>query len=115
MIGRLLLILVQLGLGWVLAPMIMAKLPGFGTLNIFVYAVVFAVLVWLTGMIGAVVLKDVAQPTPSTLSIALLGALIGAGLTLVPDVTKAVASVVKGVPLHAYPLIGAVLGYAVKR
>lgn len=115
MIGRLILILVQLGLGWVLAPMIMAKLPSFGTLNIFVYAVVFAVLVWLTGMVGAVVLKDVAQPTPSTLSVALIGALIGAGLTLVPDITKAVSGVVKGVPLHAYPLIGAVLGYAVKR
>ena len=115
MIGRLVLILIQLGLGWVLAPMIMAKLPAFGALNIFVYAAVFAVLVWLIGMLGSIVLKDVAQPTPSTLSVALVGALIGAGLTLVPDVTKAIGSVIKGVPLHAYPLLGAVLGYAVKR
>ena len=75
----------------------------------------FSILVWLTGMVGAVVLKDVAQPTPSTLSVALIGALIGAGLTLVPDITKAVSGLAKGVPLHAYPLIGAVLGYAVKR
>ena len=115
MLGRLILILIQLALGWFLGPLIVAKIPAFGALNIFVYAVVFAVLVWLIGFLGAIVLKDVAQPSPSTLTVALVGALIGAGLTMVPDVMKAIAGVVKGVPPLAYPLIGAVLGYAVKR
>ena len=115
MLGRLILVLIQLALGWFLGPLIVAKIPSFGALNIFVYAVVFAIVIWLIGMLGAIALKDVAQPSPATLTVALVGALIGAGLTLVPDVMKAIASVVKGVPATAYPLIGAVLGYAVKR
>ena len=115
MLGRLILFLIQLALGWFLGPLIVAKIPSLGALNILVYAVVFAVLVWLIGFLGAIVLKDVAQPSPSTLTVALVGALIGAGLTMVPDVMKAIAGVVKGVPANAYPLIGAVLGYAIKR
>ena len=115
MLGRLILILVQLALGWFLGPLIVAKIPGVGVLNIFISAIVFALVVWLIGMLGAIVLKDVAQPSPATLTIALVGALIGAGLTLVPDVMKAIAGVVKGVPAQAYPLLGAVLGYALKR
>jgi hypothetical protein len=73
------------------------------------------VLIWLIGFLGAIALQDVAQPLLSTLTVALVGALIGAGLTLVPDLMRAVAGVVKGVPVLAYPLLGAVLGYAVKR
>ena len=115
MLGRLILILVQLALGWTVAPLIAAKIPSFGALNIFVYAIVVAIVIWLIGVLGALVLKDVAQPTASTMSVALIGGLIGAGLTMVPELTRAIAGVVKGVPLQAFPLIGAVLGYAVKR
>ena len=75
------------------------SLPKLGSLDIFVYAVVFAILVWLIGMLGAIVLKDVAQPSAATLSIALAGGLIGAGITLVPDLMKAIAAVAKGVPV----------------
>ncbi len=115
MLGRLVLLLLQLALCWVVGPEIVKKLPAFGQLNIFAYAIVFAILAWLIGMLGAVVLKDVAQPSPATLTYALIGGLVGAGLTLVPDITKTVAGIVKNVPLLAYPLVGAVLGYAIKR
>lgn len=115
MLGRLLLLVLQLAICWFIGPEIFKKLPQLGQLNIFVQAVVFAILVWVIGVVGAIVLKDVGTPSASTLTAALIGALIGAALTLVPDITKAVASAVKGVPLMAYPLVGAVLGYAVKR
>lgn len=115
MLGRLVLILLQIAACWFLGPLIVSKLPQLGGLNIFLFAAVFAILVWLLGFLGALVLKDVAQPSPATLSFALVGALIGAGLTLVPQVTGFVATFVKGVPTLAYPLAGAVLGYAIKR
>lgn len=115
MLGRLLLLVLQLVICWFAGPEIFKKLPQFGQLNIFVHAVVFAILVWLVGMLGAIVLKDVSAPSAGTLTVALVCALIGAGLTLVPEVVKAVARVAKGVPLLAYPLVGAVLGYAIKR
>ena len=115
MLGRLLLLVLQLAICWFIGPEIFKKLPQLGQLNIFVQAVVFAILVWLIGMVGAIVLKDVGTPSAATLTAALVGALIFAALTLIPDVTRAVGSVIKGVPLLAYPLVGAVLGYAVKR
>ena len=115
MLGRLVLLVIQLAAGWGLAPFVVRYVPGFGKLDIFVYALVFAVLIWLVGIIGALVLKDVAQPSPATLTVALVGALIGAGLTLIPAIPQAVAGVLPGLPARAYPLIGAVIGYAVKR
>ncbi len=115
MLGRLVLVLLQLAIGWFAGPIIMAKIPGFGDLNIFIYAIVFAIITWLIGMLGGLVLKDVARPSPATLTFALVGGLIGAGLTMVPQITEAIAGVIKGVPLRAYPLIGAVIGYALKR
>ncbi len=116
MLGRLVLLLVQLAVCWFFGPEIVKKLPSFGPqLNIFMYAVVFAILAWLIGVLGSIVLKDVAQPSTGKLSFALVGGLIGAAITLFPDVTRAIAGVVKGVPLTAYPLIGVVLGYSIKR
>ena len=115
MLGRLLLLVMQLVICWLIGPEIFKKLPQFGQLNIFVQAVVFAILVWLVGVLGAVVLKDVAQPSAAALTYALVGAMILAGVTLFPTLTKAIAGVAKGLPLMAYPLVGAVLGYAIKR
>jgi hypothetical protein len=76
---------------------------------------VFAIIVWLLGFIGSVVLKDVGQPSPATLTVALVGALIGAGLTLIPEVTSAVGRIVPRVTKEAFPLIGAVIGYMIKK
>ena len=115
MIGRLLLLLLQLVVCWFVGPEIFKKLPPFGQLVIFVQAAVFAMLVWVVGVLGGIVLKDVATPSATTLTYALVGALLGAGLTLLPDATRAIAGVIKGVQPLVYPLVGAVLGYAIKR
>ena len=114
MFGRLVLIALQLVIGFYAAPHLQKYIPSLGQLDIFVLAAIFAVVVWLVGFIGALVLKDVGQPTPSTLLVALIFACVLAGLTLIPDVMKAVNGVVR-IPLKVYPLIGAVLGYAIKR
>lgn len=117
MLGRLVLALIQLAAGWYGAPKLMAlvNLPKMGSLTIFAYAALFAIIVWLIGVVGSLVLKDVAKPSPSTLAFALLGAALLAGLTMVPDAMKAIAKVIPGVPKLVFPLIGAVVGYAIKR
>lgn len=115
MLGRLLLILIQLGVGWFLGPLIATKLPDLGAINIFVYGAIFAIIVWCLGFLASVVLKDVGQPSSRTLTFALIGGLIGAGLTMLPPFMDAVGTFAQGIPTMGYPLIGAVLGYQLKR
>ncbi|MEM6498803.1 MAG: hypothetical protein AAF709_19050 [Pseudomonadota bacterium] len=114
MLGRLVLIIIQFALAWRLAPDIQRFLPPLGDLQIFALAAIFALLVYLVGVLGHFVLKDVAQPTPSTLVVALVCALACAALTLIPDVTQAINRIIT-IPTLLYPLVGAVIGYAIKR
>jgi hypothetical protein len=116
MLGRIILLLIQLLVGWFAAPEIMRYVRvDFGNFQILIFAVLCGVIVWVLGVLGALVIKDVAKPSGSTLIVALIGALVFAGLTLNQDVMHAVAKVVEGVPKNAFPLIGAVIGYAIKR
>ncbi|MCL4767657.1 MAG: hypothetical protein KJZ80_15635 [Hyphomicrobiaceae bacterium] len=111
MLGRLVLILLQLAVGWFGAPQVLRYVPVGGDAQIFVYAVAAAIIVWLVGMIGAQVLKDVATPSAGTLAAALLGGLIGAALV----VFKINAMVPVNVPPLLWPLGLATLGYALKK
>jgi hypothetical protein len=117
MLPKIILTLLQVHIGFAYAPQVRALLPTrLGTLDIFLLAVIIAVLVWLVGHIGALVLKETPPPSNSTLAYSLVLALVFAGLTLVPQVTGLIGSTLRlAIPLTVYPLIGAVLGYLVKR
>ena len=116
MLARLILLLVQLGVGWFAAPHILRYLPKFGgNLDLFIYAVVVALLVTVVGFVGSLVLQGVGTPSTGTLTSALVFALIFAALTLVEPVTAFVSSLNLGIRREVYPLIGAVLGYIIKR
>jgi hypothetical protein len=116
MLSRLILLAVQLAVAWFAAPEIMRYLPRLGTLQLFVYAAVFAVLVWLVGLVLSQVLRETGMPSSATLVTSLILALIGAALiiwlpVLVPDVGR----MLPRIDARFYPLLGAVLGYHVKR
>jgi hypothetical protein len=116
MLSRLVLLALQLIVAWFAAPVIIRYIPGLGRLQIFVLAAVLAVLVWLVGLIGAQVLRDTGVPSSGTLVAALVLALIGAALiTWLPGLVPELARPMRQIPTDAYPLIGAVLGYHVKR
>jgi hypothetical protein len=116
MISRLALIAVQLVVGWFAGQQVLPYLPNLDRLNIFLAAVVFAVIVWVIGLVAGLALKDVATPSPQTLIFALASGVIFALITLVPEAEKAIVSVVgHQVPHLLYPLIGTVVGYAVQR
>ena len=114
MLGRLMLILVQLVVGWYAALEVVKGLPHLGNLDIFVLAAVFAILVWAIGLLAAAVLKDVSQPGAPALMFAFAAAVIFSALTVFPDAQRAVASVAGNLDARIYPLVGAVIGYAVQ-
>jgi hypothetical protein len=114
MLGRLLLILVQLVLGWYAALELGKFLPHVGNLNIFLMAGIFTIVVWAIGMLAAAVLKDLSQPSSSTLLFAFAVAVLFAVVAVFPETHRAVQSVVGDVDARLYPLVGAVVGYAIQ-
>jgi hypothetical protein len=115
MSSRIVLAFVQLVVGWFGAPYIVAYVPGLGPLSLFVYAVVFAVLVWIVGLVLSQALKDTRTPSRETLVASLAGALIGAAvITFVVTVVPGFLVLLPSIPARAYPLVGAILGYLVR-
>jgi len=115
MLSWLVLMLVQLVVGWFAALYIVSYVPRLGALELFVYAVVFAVLVWIIGLVLSQVLRDTRMPSSSALVAALVGGLIGAALIVVlPVVAPEFLRLLPGIPAHAYPLVGAIVGYQVR-
>ena len=116
MLSRLILLALQLVIAWFAAPVIVRYIPGMGRLELFVYAVAFAVLVWLVGLVAAQVLRDVGTPTSAALASALVVALIAAAVyTWLPLIVPDAKRVMLNLQEKVYPLIGAVLGYQIRR
>jgi hypothetical protein len=113
MLGRLVLIALQIAAGWGGTPMVERYVSVGGNAQTFIRGVIAAVIVWIVGLVGSQVLKDVSLPSPAKLTWAVAGGLIGAGLIVfkVPQMVQ--------MPLPAPPLailIGlAMLGYHLKR
>jgi hypothetical protein len=132
MLPRLVLLGAQLAVGWHAAPYVVRDIPGLGGLEpvafiaryipgftaveLIVYAAVFALLVWVVGLILSEALKNIRSPSPATLLSALVVALACAALVaLLPRAAPALADPLRALPALAYPLFGAVLGYQVHR
>ena len=119
MLPHLILVVLQIMGAWWGAPHIkgLFTLPRMGSMNIdiFVWAILFALIIFVIGFIGSIVLKGVRTPGAGSLTLALVLALILAALTLLPPVTQ----LVDGLGLQAdrrwWPLIGALIGYFIKR
>jgi hypothetical protein len=114
MLGRLILILLQAIIAWFLAPIIAGKIPVPGAFSLFIYAILFAIIVFLVGIIAAQVLRDVGQPGSATLSWSLVLALIAAvvatwGPEFIPQVSWGT------IQARGLVLAGAILGYLIKR
>ena len=122
MLPRLVLLALQLVAAWGLAdwfaqPIIRA-IPALGRPNdVFVYAVVYALIITVVGFSGSLILKDVRTPGGGALVASLVLGLILAGLTLVPAVTQAVNGIVPSLRTNPYwyPFVGALAGYFLRR
>jgi|KBSSwiStaDraftv2_1062776.scaffolds.fasta_scaffold3677844_1 hypothetical protein len=114
MLGYLILVALQFAIAFLCAPFLLAKIPITGDPKTFVHAAIYALIVWVVGLVGSFALKDVRTPGTSTLVSALVGGLIGAGLMLVPAAMQTLQSIVKFPPLYL-PLGLAIVGYLLRR
>lgn len=112
MLGTIILVAIQFAAAFLGAPLILQKIPISGDLKVFAYGVAYAVIIWVVGLVGSFALKDVNLPSSKTLGSALVGGLIGAGLTLIPGLISAIP--IKFPALY-FPLIGAIAGYMIRR
>ncbi len=116
MLSRLVLLAVQLIVAWFGAPYVVRYIPGMGRMEIFVYAAVFAVIVWIVGLVLSQVLRETAMPSSATLVSALIVALIAAAIyTWLPMFVPEAKRFMLNLQEKAYPLIGALIGYHVRR
>lgn len=113
MLGRLILILAQLIIGWFATNALM-DLVKFGDFRLYIFAIIAAIVVFLIGVLASMVLQGVGQPGSATLSMSLIFALIAAVLwSFGPDLVSAVPW--GKVKATVAVLVAAVLGYAIKR
>jgi hypothetical protein len=114
MLGRLILMLLQIALAWFAAPLLAAKVPVPPNMQIFLYAVLFAILVFIIGLVASHIIKDVGTPSSATLTWSLVAALVGATLAKFgPEFVKQIPW--RQIPSNYMALGGAVLGYALKK
>jgi hypothetical protein len=114
MLGKLILILLQIAAAWGAGPFVRQYIPVPGAFDLFVYAGVFAIIVYVTGILASLVIKDVASRSPAALTSALVVALIAAafatyGMDLVPQLPSGTIS------KRGLVLAGAILGCVLRR
>ena len=115
MLGRLILLLLQIAIGWFGTTAIMGAIR-FGEFRLFIFAVVAAIVVFLIGVIAAQILKDVGTPSSRTLSWALGLALIAAVLWTWGPQIPLLSEIPWGRVRAEYAVLAAaILGYHLKR
>jgi len=112
MLGRIVLILVQLTGAWFLAPLVAQYIPVDGVVRYVLYAVLFAVFAWLIGLVSAEVIKGVSKPQGSSFGWSMVLGLAGAAILIAPIYMPSLNFTLPlGLAALSIPLIGAVLGY----
>jgi amino acid transporter len=116
MLGRLVLLLLQIVIGWYGANYLKGLVHVPSTFELYVFAIICAIVVFLIGVIAAQVLKDVGTPSGHTLSWALTFALIAALLWSFGPSLPLLKEIPWGkVPALYAVLAGAIIGYTIKK
>ena len=110
--GRLILLILQLVVGWFAGQAIVRWLGLNGGLpvRLALYVAVFAALCWIVGLVAGEVLQGTSRPSARALASALIGGAIGAAVLFIPQLKPYLGNFND---LYL-PLIGAVLGYQVR-
>lgn len=109
MLGRLVLILLQLAGGWYGGILLLKYVPLSGALRVVAFVIIAAILVWLIGVVGAEILKNVERPSTAALATAVIVAAIAAALPLIP----VVSTYLTGINTLYLPVVGAMIGYQI--
>lgn len=118
MLGRLILLLLQIVIGWFGANSLMKMAGGAvpGSLRLYVFALVCAIVIFFIGIIAAQILKEVGAPSSQTLTWSLMVALAAALLwSFGPELPLLKEVPWRRIPDEAAVLGGAILGYMMKK
>ncbi|MGE0023273.1 MAG: hypothetical protein AB7S70_06535 [Hyphomicrobium sp.] len=118
MLGRLVLLLLQIVIGWFGSEAVMGWLGGAvpGAFRVYVFAVVAAIVVFLVGVIAAQVLQGVGTPGSGTLTSSLFVAIIAALLWSFGPTLPVLSEVPWNRVPELYAVLGgAILGYHLRR
>ncbi len=113
MLSYVILVILQFAAGFIGAPQLLRYVPVSGDAQNYALAAAYAVIVWIVGLLASLVLKSVRRPSAGALGLALALALAGAAvIQFAPGVLAA-----SPVPFPALylPLLGAILGYLIRR
>src|SRR5262245_35684534 len=113
MLGRLILLLLQISVGWFGTTAIMDQIA-FREFRLIIFAIVAAIVVFLIGVLAAQVIKEVGMPSSSTFSWAVIVALVAAILWMLgPEYLSDIPW--RRVRAEYAVFAGAILGYMIKR
>lgn len=118
MLGRLILLLLQIVIGWFGATALMGALGGAvpGAFALYVFAIVAAIVIFLVGVIAAQVLQGVWAPSSRTLTWSLVLGLVAALLWQFGPTLPLLSEVPWGrVPDRYAVLAAALLGYHIRK
>lgn len=113
MLARLLLIIVQVAVGWFGSTAVMPFVQ-IGEFQLFVFGLIAAILVWLVGFLASLVLRGIGRPGGGTMATTVVFALLAAALAtwgpgLLPTLPWS------KVDPYYLTLAGAILGYIIKK
>lgn len=114
MLGRIVLIVLQIVIAWIGGHIIAGYIPVSAQLGLFFFAAIFAALIYLTGVLGSQVLRGTGTPSTAALTSSFVVALIVAavltfGRDFIPPLPDWFSS------RDAWVLAGAMLGYLIRR
>jgi hypothetical protein len=118
MLGRLVLLLLQIVIGWFGSNAIMGWVGGSvpGAFSVYVFAIVAAIVVFLVGVVAAQVLQGIWTPGSRTLTWSLAFAIIAALLWQFGPTIPVLDQVPwSRVPVLYAVLAGAILGYHLRK
>jgi hypothetical protein len=113
-VGRLILFVLQLVLCWAAGLALVQATKFQGPLKLVMFAVAFAAIAYIVGLVAAELLQGVGRPAPRALASALIGAFLGLGIIFLQPYVPQLKSVLAPIQDLYLPLIGAVLGYHVR-
>jgi cytosine/uracil/thiamine/allantoin permease len=115
MLGRIILVLIQLVVGWFAGNAILKWLALSGPLELAALVAVLGLLMWVCGLVGAEVLQGVGRPSHRALVWSLVGAATGVALWKYGGWVPVLKDVIKGLNLKYLPLALAVIGYQLRK
>jgi hypothetical protein len=115
MLSHVIALPLQVVIAWFAGPALIGLIPATGAWELFAYAVLYAVLVWIVGVVSAEIMQA-ELPSAGMLVASISLAIVGAAIyTWLPTFVPSMSGTWRGLAGQIFPFVGAILGYQVGR